>query len=96
MSMEFLKSHKMCIRDRFERCHFLMGFEDTLMNFLMEPEAMHELLDYLLDWRMEYAKQLIDHLQPDAILSHDDWGAKDRLFMSAETWSCLLYTSRCV
>ena len=70
----------------FERCHFLMGFEDTLMNFLMEPEAMHELLDYLLDWRMEYAKQLIDHLQPDAILSHDDWGAKDRLFMSAETW----------
>lgn len=70
----------------FERCHFLMGFEDTLMNFLMEPEAMHELLDYLLEWRLEYAKQLIDHVHPDAILSHDDWGAKDRLFMSADTW----------
>ena len=29
----------------FEQCHFLMGFEDTLMNFLLEPEAMHELVD---------------------------------------------------
>ena len=70
----------------FERMHFLMGFEDTLMNLLLEPEAMEELADYICDWKIEYAKQLIDHLHPDAILSHDDWGAKDRLFMSRDTW----------
>ena len=70
----------------FERMHFLMGFEDTLMNLLLEPEAMEELADYVCDWKIEYAKQLIDHLHPDAILSHDDWGAKDRLFMSRDTW----------
>ncbi len=70
----------------FEQSHFLMGFEDTLMNFLLEPEAMHELLDYLLDYKMEYASQLINNLHPDAILFHDDWGAKDRLFMSRDTW----------
>lgn len=70
----------------FERMHFLMGFEDTLMNLLLEPEAMEELADYICDWKIEYAKQLIDHLNPDVILSHDDWGAKDRLFMSRETW----------
>lgn len=70
----------------FEQSHFLMGFEDTLMNLLTEPEAMHELLDYILKWKLAYAKNLIDHLNPDVIFSHDDWGAKDRLFMSADTF----------
>lgn len=70
----------------FERSHFLMGFEDTLMNFMLEPEAMHELLDYILDYKIEYAKVLIDNLQPDALLLHDDWGAKTRMFMSPEIW----------
>ena len=31
----------------FEQSHFLMGFEDTLMNYLLEPEASEELLDYI-------------------------------------------------
>ena len=70
----------------FEQSHFLMGFEDTLMNFLLEPEAMHELLDYILDYKMQYVDILTTNLHPDAILFHDDWGAKDRLFMSKETW----------
>jgi uroporphyrinogen-III decarboxylase len=70
----------------FEQAHFLMGFEDTLMNFLLEPEAMHELLDFLLDFKLEYAKQLLDHLDLDAMLTHDDWGAKDRLFFSKEVF----------
>jgi hypothetical protein len=69
-----------------ERLHFLMGFEDTLMNFLLEPEAVHELLDYILAWRMRYIREMIDNLGPEAILFHDDWGAKDRLFMSADIW----------
>jgi len=70
----------------FEQLHYLMGFEDTLMNFLLEPEAMHELLDYILDYKMQYVDILTTNLKPDAILFHDDWGAKDRLFMSRDTW----------
>jgi len=70
----------------FEQLHYLMGFEDTLMNFLLEPEAMHELLDYLLEFKLEYVKELFDHLELEAILSHDDWGAKDRLFFSKEVF----------
>jgi hypothetical protein len=70
----------------FERSHFLMGFEDTLMNYMLEPEAMHELLDYILEYKLAYAKLLIDNLQPDVMLLHDDWGAKTRLFMSPEVW----------
>lgn len=70
----------------FEQLHFLMGFEDTLMNLLAEPEAMEELLDVICEYRLTYAKLLCENLKPDVILSHDDWGAKDRMFMSPQVW----------
>jgi hypothetical protein len=37
----------------FEQLHFLMGFEDILMNFLTEPDAMHELIDYIKNWKQQ-------------------------------------------
>ena len=40
----------------FEQSHYLMGFEDTLMNLLLEPEAMGELLDYITDYKLTYAQ----------------------------------------
>ncbi len=70
----------------FEQSHFLMGFEDALVNFLAEPEYMHELLGAIFDYRMTYARLLIDNLRPDVILSHDDWGTKHSLFMSPRIW----------
>lgn len=70
----------------FEQSHYLMGFEDTLMNFLLEPEAMHELLDYILEYKLNYAKLLVENLKPDVLLSHDDWGSKTNLFMSGDIW----------
>jgi methanogenic corrinoid protein MtbC1 len=70
----------------FEQCHFLMGFEDTLTNLYEHPDEMHELIDYITEYRLAYVKLLIDHLQPDALLSHDDWGTKNALFMKPEMW----------
>lgn len=70
----------------FEQSHFLMGFEDALMNLLLEPEAMKELVDVIAEYRFTYAKLLVDNLHPDVILSHDDWGAKMSMFMQPDTW----------
>ena len=70
----------------FEQLHFLMGFEDMLMNFLLEPEAMHELCEVIGEYRYTYFKLVVDNLKPDVILSHDDWGSKHSLFISPETW----------
>ena len=70
----------------FERLHFLMGFEDLFVNLLTEEEAMHELCDAIGDYRLGVFKTLIDHVHPDMILSHDDWGAKNSLFLSPEVW----------
>ena len=70
----------------FEQCHFLMGFEDTLTNLYEHPQEMHELIDYITEYRIKYAKLLIDNFHPDMIFSHDDWGTKHALFMSPEMW----------
>lgn len=70
----------------FEQTHFLMGFEDTLTGFYEHPKEMHELIDAIAEYRMTYLQMVIDHLHPDAILSHDDWGARTSLFMPADMW----------
>ncbi len=70
----------------FERLHFLMGFEDTLVNLLTEEEAVEDLLDELLKVRMAYVRQLAKHMKPEVIISHDDWGNKKSLFMKREVW----------
>ena len=70
----------------FEQTHFLMGFEDTLTGFYEHPDEMHALIDYITDYRIRYVNMLIDGLRPDAIFSHDDWGAKEALFMKPEMW----------
>ena len=70
----------------FEQCHFLMGFEDTLTALYEHPQEMHELIEYITEYRLGYVKLLIDNLQPDVIFSHDDWGTKDALFMHPDMW----------
>lgn len=70
----------------FEQMHYLMGFEDSLMNLLLEPDDVHELLNYLTEYKLEYAKLLVENLHPDVVLFHDDWGSKTSLFMQPDTW----------
>ena len=70
----------------FEQCHFLMGFEDTLTNLYEHPEEMHELIDYLCDYKLKIMKLYCEKMHPDAIFFHDDWGTKTSLFMKPEMW----------
>lgn len=70
----------------FEQCHYLMGFEDTLLNLLAEPDDMHDLVDMIAEYRFNYAKILVDNFHPDIIISHDDWGSKVSMFMNPNTW----------
>ena len=70
----------------FEQCHFLMGFEDTLTALYEHPDEMHELIEAITQYRLDYVRRLIDGLQPDVIFSHDDWGTKNALFMKPEMW----------
>ncbi|WKY46786.1 uroporphyrinogen decarboxylase family protein [Eubacteriaceae bacterium ES3] len=66
----------------FEHTHYLMGMENALMSFYEEPEAMHELIDYLTEYELAYAKELVTHLKPNAVFHHDDWGSQISTFLS--------------
>jgi hypothetical protein len=70
----------------FEQLHFLMGFEDTLMNFLEEPEAMMDLCNAVGEYGYNYMKLIVDNLKPDILLSHVDWGSKNSMFTSPGVW----------
>ena len=70
----------------FEQCHNLMPFQEVLTNLYDHPQEMHELIAYINEYRMNYVRLMIDHLQPDAIFAHDDWGTKDALFMKPDMW----------
>ena len=74
----------MIVNGIFEKLHFFMGMEDTMINFYEEPEAMHELIDFLVDFEIECAKETIAHLHPNALFHHDDWGSQRSTFLSPE------------
>jgi hypothetical protein len=68
----------------FEQIHYLMGMDDSLIAFYEEPEAMKELINYITEWKLGYAKLLCDNFAPEVILQHDDWGSHRSSFISPD------------
>jgi hypothetical protein len=68
----------------FDQLHYLMGMEECLLSFYTEPEALKELINALTEWELEYARLICDHLAPDAVFHHDDWGSHRSTFLSPE------------
>ena len=66
----------------FEMTHNLMGMEDAMMNLYKEPQHMHDLIEYLTDYELRYAEQIIERLRPEALFHHDDWGGQISSFLS--------------
>lgn len=77
----------------FERLHFLMGFEDTLVNLMTEEEAMDDLCAAVGEYRYNGMKLMVDNVHPDVLLSHDDWGSKTNLFMHPDIWRRFIKTN---
>jgi len=70
----------------FERVHAMMGMEEAMISFLTEPEAMHELIDFIADWDIECAKIVIDKIHPDCLFYGDDFGTQISTMISPETF----------
>lgn len=68
----------------FEKLHYFMGMEDAMANFYEEPEAMHDLIDYISDWEIKQGEEIVKYIRPDAIFHHDDWGTQRSSFLSPE------------
>lgn len=74
----------------FELSHLLMGFEDALCNFMIEPEATDELIGALTDWKIGHLERVMENIHPDVIHYHDDWGSKAQLFLPPDTWRAMI------
>lgn len=68
----------------FEMTHMLMGMENAMMGLYEEPECMHGLINLLTEYEMEFARQAVKYIKPDALFHHDDWGSQISSFMSPE------------
>lgn len=68
----------------FENCHHMMGMEECMVNFYEEPEIMHDLIDTIAEYELRMAQQIVDHIHPDAIYRHDDWGSQKSTFLSRD------------
>jgi hypothetical protein len=66
----------------FEQVHYLMGMDDAMIALYEEPEAMKDLIAYITEWKLGYAKLLCDNFQPEVIFQHDDWGSHISSFLS--------------
>ena len=71
-----------CAPGVLEQCHHLGEIQATMMNFYEEPEAMHELIDYLTEYELRLAARVCKYLKPDALFHHDDWGSQTSTFIS--------------
>jgi hypothetical protein len=58
----------------FERMLSFMGFEQTLTNMYTEPEALKELIDAYIDWRVGILHKAIACYDPDAVPSMTTMG----------------------
>ena len=74
----------------FERSHLLMGFENAFLNYMLYEDEMAALLRVIADSKIEQIKEYAEHIKPDAIFYHDDWGSKKNLFLRPELWRKLI------
>lgn len=80
----------MSAKGLFERSHFLMGFENALIAYLENEEEMAELLQAIADYKIALIRALAEHLHPEIIFYHDDWGSKQNLLLPPRVWRKLI------
>ncbi|MBQ9828491.1 MAG: uroporphyrinogen decarboxylase, partial [Lachnospiraceae bacterium] len=68
----------------FEQTHHLQGIDNALINYMLYPDEMHDLLKYLTDYELRLAELTCEKLHPDAVFHHDDWGSETNSFFRPE------------
>ncbi len=71
----------------FEQTHHLCSIDEALVYYMTEPDRMKDLLKYLTEYELKVAEGLCDHLHPEAIFHHDDWGTENNSFMRPEMFA---------
>jgi uroporphyrinogen decarboxylase len=74
----------------YERAWSLRGMENLLMDFVANPDFVHELLDTIADHNIALANRALQY-DIDAVYFGDDWGHQRGLIMGADLWQEFIY-----
>ena len=69
----------------YERAWTLRGMENTLIDFLSEPDFIHHLMGRITDHHLELLDAVLDH-DFEAVYLGDDWGSQKGLIMGPGIW----------
>ena len=69
----------------FERAWTLYGMENLLMDMILNPSFVHELLDAILEFNLGVIERALDY-EIDGVYFGDDWGQQRGLIMGIEYW----------
>jgi len=69
----------------FERAWSLRGMEDTLIDFVLNPEFADDLLDRIVEYNLKVV-DLVARYPVDCIFFGDDWGQQKGLIMGPIHW----------
>ncbi len=70
----------------FERTYLLLGMENALINYMLEPEVMDELVGAIADYKIQFISKFDDEVKLDMVWYGDDWGTQRNLFIPPDTW----------
>jgi uroporphyrinogen decarboxylase len=72
----------------FERMHSLRGFQNTLVDLVLERERVEDLADRIVEFDLGIIDEVSRRFPGmiDALSFTDDWGTESALFISPELW----------
>jgi uroporphyrinogen decarboxylase len=74
----------------YERAWTLRGMENLMIDFIENPEFVHELLTAIADYDIAQVKEALKY-DIDGLYFGDDWGAQRGLQMGPEIWHKFIY-----
>jgi len=76
----------------FETSWYMRGFEQMFMDFLLNPELAHALLNRVCDFYVEYFTRILAAVpgEIDLVFTADDIGGQEGLLMSLEMWETFI------
>ena len=73
-------------RGLFERMQLLLGFEETMMSLVEEPEACYDLAGAIADHKLRQLEMVAKYIKPDMFTMMDDFSHHRGLFLSVDTF----------
>ncbi len=74
------------LEGHFERLHSLMGFQEALMAFHLNPDEMCEFYEELTEYKIRCLRKIKEYYKADGVVYHDDWGTQRSMFFSPDQW----------